>query len=397
MTIVHNVPYNWSPATGLWTAPGRGSLLGPSGPSAPATKLRSDLVYGTYVPGLTVIPGYDNGTVGLSDPAATFTDVYPGTTVDGYIYIDSIATVGASAANPIRNMRYWGKVKPRVTGNVYFENCDFLNRKPEDMYANNVSANGGCVENFGSNPPHLTFTDCRMYPKYWFDKGLSAYWGHPIQVGCHGGNYTGIRSEWRGCQDGHNYVGPNSASAAASAFCYLRGCWVHANFYLNAWTGPGSPASQDTHSDAFQWNTGSNFDLQYNYFGGHQDPAGYALNPGGYNSGDDCHNSANIIQQEQDSTATAHVGNVVCSNNWMAAGAATINANYKNGNLGADWKFENNKMARRGTGQFAGAGYYIYRHGSLQTQFNNNTIWDPLTGSMDGTGVAVPIVNYTGT
>lgn len=418
-TIIPGVPYTWSPATGLWTAPGRSSLTGPAGPAAPPPPpvvTRDSLVYGSYVPGLTTVSGYPYGVVGIVDPTVTWTDVYPASTVDGYIYIDSTATIGGTLANPIKNVRYWGKVKPRVTGNVYFSNCQFNNRRPEDMWMNSVGSNGGSIENFGANPPHLFLKDCLFDAKAWFDAGLSNFWGHPQQMGIHGSNHTLERCELRNMQDGFENVGPTTASAASAAYTQLIASWVHRNFYVKPWTvpvgygfpgeggpGPGVPASNDTHSDADQFNTGGNVEISFSNLGGRLDTVGY-LAANAYNSGDDCHNSAVIIQQEVDASTINHVGNVRIHDNWMSGGAATINANLKNGNTLSDCSFLRNKIARRGTGTWGGAGYYIYRNGGLAASLfgsgaDQNVIWDPdtTTGSINGTGIAVPIVNYPGT
>ena len=384
MTAIPNLRYVFDGSN--FIAPGRPFLPGPA--VVPVTGTNRDaLILGSYIPGMTV------DTVGLSDPNATWTDVFGDST--GYIYIDSVATAGDTVTNPIRDTRYWGKVKVRTTADAYFANCQFYNRLPEDMYAASVGSNGGCIENFGAAPPLVHLTDCLLDPKAWFDAGISAYWGHPVQVGIHGGNFIAKRTEFRNCQDGINYVGPNTDVSADAAQCLVQACWIHKNFYLKPWTGPGSPASQDTHSDAFQFNTGKNITIEYNLLGGQFDPVGYNASPA-YNSGDDCHNSGIMIQQEVSLANSNLVSNVLIQNNWLAGGAATVNANLKNGNTGADWVCQNNKIARRGTTEWAGPGYSIYRNGGLAMSFTGNVIWD-WNGAIDGTGVPAPIVNYPGT
>lgn len=385
--------------TPMWKRYGRGDIS-PSGTGGGGGGTSSDprdsLVYGSY------IPGWTPNTVGVrtanwsSGASITFTDVFGD--ANGEIYLDF------STPQVRTNVNYMGKVICRGATTFTFNNCRFAGQIPEQC----VTVNAGAIQNYGSSPPHLVFIDCTIDRQIWFDRGLSPYKGSPYQSGIHGGNFTMRRSDIKNCQDGVNFNGPNVLAAAIDHFVLIEASQIHKNYYKNGWfdqyapwngtvAGPGVPASRDTHSDAFQWNVGRNVTIRYSMLGGVSNAAAYALAPpNAYNAGDDSHNSALIIQQEAGTTDYMLVQNVLVEYNWLMAGAATLNMNYKNSNLGADWIFRFNKFAIRGTTAQAGAGYQIYKHGSLQSQLTGNVQWDP-AGSINGNGVAASIVNYPGT
>ena len=177
----------------------------------------------------------------------------------------------------------------------------------------------------------------------------------------------------------------------------MQACVFWKNYYLSNWSSTGIPlypASNDTHSDCFQFNTGRNITIKNNFFGGRRDMTGYNATPYGYNSGEDAHNSCIMIQQEAGTAVNQLVRNVMVDGNWFSGGAATLNIYYKNSNTGSDWTFKNNKIALRGSTQYAGSGYGIYLKSEMTPVLSNNVTWDPLTGSINGTGTATPVFTY---
>lgn len=364
----------------------------PPPPPPDPTNRRDALVVGTYIPGWTA------DTAGLLDPAA-ITSVREREDSTGYIYIDSVPPDGI-----IRNTLFKGKVKVRTAGGVedspgqiWFQNCLFANRPPEQV--NSVgNGNGGCIENFGANPPFLKLTDCKLDPQWWFDNGLSSLKGSPLQVGLHGGNAHLNRCELVNCQDGFQLVGASDATANANSSVTIENSWIHKAYYLKPWdstTGiPLYPASHDTHSDGIQFNTHRNVTVRYNMIGGIYDGTGYAATPA-YNSGDDCKNSCFEIAQEGGTLVTQEVKNLLIENNWLMGGAASFNLFYKNGNNGSTWTIRNNKIARRGSTQEAGNGYYIYVSSQIAAAaaITGNVIWDS-AGSINGTSTPATIFSY---
>ncbi len=376
---------------------GKNLKFGPT----PTGNPRDSLVYGTYVPGvLPTDAGYQSfmtaNTAGLLNPTGVTITRERGT--DGYIYIDTVPTGGV-----ISNTLFKGKVKVRTAGGgvgsagqVTFKNCKFVGRPPEQLNSSG-NANGGCVENFGTNPPHLIFIDCLFDNQWWYDNGLSSLKGSPLATGLHGGNADFYRCEIKNLQDCINYVGPNTDTPALAASCVVQGCVFWKNYYLSNWTSTGvgfAPSSDDTHSDSFQFNTGRNITIKHNFFGGRRDMTGYDALPNGYNSGTDAHNSCIMIQQEAGTAVNQLVRNVMIDGNWFSGGAATINIYYKNSNTGSDWTFKNNKIAQRGSTQYAGSGYVIYLKTPMTPVLSNNVSWDPLAGSINGTGTAAPVFTY---
>jgi len=101
-----------------------------------------------------------------------------------------------------------------------------------------------------------------------------------------------------------------------------------------------------------------------------------------------------MIQQEAGTAVNQLVRNVMVDGNWFSGGAATLNIYYKNSNTGYDWTFKNNKIALRGSTQYAGSGYGIYLKSEMTPVLSNNVTWDPLTGSINGTGTATPVFTY---
>jgi len=366
----------------LWQRTGRTDIGG--------SDSRASLVYGSYIPGWTAnTTGYRT-----NDPISGA--LITRTTQNGTSGVFT-PTVGATYTD----VDFWCKVACSNTGGggntITFNNCRFFNQQPEAMYAASVSANGGSIQNFGSDPCHIVLLDCTFDAKAWFNSTdgvhTSAYWGHPVQVGFHGGNFTAQRCEFVNAQDGVNYVGPTGSLAIAqAASCLFEANWVHANFYLNGWTGPGSPSDAQTHSDCFQFNTGGNITIRYNMLGGRVDTVGYLATPG-YNSGDDAHNSGIMIQQEVDTSAINHVGPVYIGYNWLGGGASTFNVFLKNSNTGSDWQIEYNKVMLRGTSAPGGSGYEIYSSIGIAVPYLGNVQWDP-AGSISGTGVAAGIVTH---
>lgn len=374
-----------------WKRYGRADIAAAG--STGGSSARDSLVLGSY------IPGYTTDSVGLINPGATFTSVNGD--ANGEIYIDTPGT--------FTDRKYWGKVICRGSSDFTFHNCVFYGQKPEVT----ITVNGGAIQNYGSNPPHVNLWDCVIDRQGWYDSTdgvhTSLYKGSPWSSGIHGGNFSAYRCDIVHCQDGVNYVGPSTLAAADAAFCLMQGCWIHANYYKNGWydqlapfngtepADPGVPTSRDSHSDVFQFNTGHNITLRYNLLGGTRDMANYLLTPpNGFNGGQDAHNSAIMIQQESDTSDSARVGNVLIEYNWLGGGAATINENYKLGNAGSDWTFQYNKLMLRGASAPGGSGYSIYKHGSCTSIYTGNVNWDP-AGSINGTGTAAPVALYPGT
>lgn len=366
-----------------YVALGRASL---PGPAPVVTPTRDQLVRGTY------IPGWTSDTAGLTSTPLTTTITGDS---NGLIFIDTVP------AQPYRNTLFKGKVKVRTAPGttVEFENCLFANRLPEQVNAEGTG-NGGCIENFGSNPPFLKLTDCLLDPQWWYDNGLTALKSSPLQVGIHGGNAKLNRCEIRHVQDGHELVGPTLQSAHDAATYTFSNGWIHAGAYFHPWPAgvPLAPASDDTHSDAAQGNTHANVLFEWSMLGGIRDLVGYNSTPA-YNSGDDFNNSAIIVAQESSNSANVAVYNWKADHCWLMGAKATVNFALKNGNTGSTWDLTFCKIARRGVSEPAGNGFYIYVANGMTCPFlapgaNTNVIWDPLTGSIDGTGVPAPIVRY---
>lgn len=382
VTPIPNVIYVYDRTN--YVAQGRTSLPGPPAPPPPSGNPRDLLVRGTYIPGWTA------DTAGLLSTPLT-------ATVNG----DSNGIININGGIPsdgvIRNTLFKGKIVPGLPFKL--SNCLLPNRQPEQVN-DEGTGNGGCLQNFGSNPPFVQLEDCLLDPQWWFDNGLSALKGSPLQVGIHGGNAKLNRCEIRHVQDGHELVGPTLQSAHDAATYTFSNGWIHAGAYFKPWPAgvPLAPASNDTHSDAAQGNTHANVLFEYSMLGGVRDLVGYNSTPA-YNSGDDFNNSAIIVAQETSSAANVAVYNWKADHCWLMGAKATVNFALKNSNTGSTWDLTFNKIARRGSTQPAGVGFYIYVANGMTCPFlapgaNTNTIWDPFTGSIDGTGVLAPIDRY---
>jgi hypothetical protein len=379
VTAIPGERYYYDDSDHTFREMGRPSLAGAPMPPPPSGNPRDSLVRGTYV------PGWAPDTVGVRDLGAM--DVVQGDS-------NGIVTINSAPSNGISNTLFKGKVVCTIP--TILKNCYLPNRQPEQVNTENTG-NGGCLQNFGSNTPLVQLTDCTLNPEWWFNNGLSALKGSPLQLGVHGSNVIMNRCEIVNLQDGFECVsGVTQAQHDSEQLKFLDG-QIHKAAYFNPWpTPPGplhAPASNDTHSDAVQFNTAANEEIGWSMIGGIYDGVGYAARPA-YNSGDDCHNSGFMLTQEGSTAANVAVTNIWIHDNWVSGGAASFNIFYKLGNTGSTWRVTDNKIARKGTGQPGGPGYYIYVSNAIQATITGNVIWDPITGSIDGTGVPAPIVRY---
>lgn len=372
----------YAATTSGWVAKGRELVT--------AAADRTGLVAGAYIPG--------PGTTGLINPGATFTDVYPSS---------GDAAINISTPGTRTNTRYFGRVVigQGVSG-IKFDNCVFVGADPLAIEAGG-SGLRGCIQNYGTNPPHFEVTNSVFNPQIWAtEKGRSATSrGFASVVGIHGGNFTMRWTEIVNCQDGINYLGPNAniPGAADDAFCLMEMNWLHRGYYINNWYGPddGQP-----HCDGFQTNSGKNITLRGNLIGGQRDVTGYLVWPGGYNAGDDFWNACLMFKQEVFSES-AYIENVLVEKNWFGGGSASINQTadpewtwastvYRDNWIlyrGSNW---GQKMRGNGTGTpgvrvdtARAGGYYVLRPSLFAGQFINTRIWMP-----DGSdGGLAPISN----
>lgn len=347
--------------------------------------------------------GRDGLVAGVDKPTAQTTGVHDGVELTP-VYPPAGQYVIALSPGTYENQMFWGQVRPQQSSNAneyVFRNCWFAGADFNwSNYDTNLTGLVFCGPSSSNLQSHLVFVDCTFNPKVWFD-------GHPLRpagwtpsaeaparqaqtAGVHGGNFELRRCEIVNAQDGVNYVGTNVSS------CLVELSWIHGNYFRNDWYGPSDGRC---HSDAFQFNVGSNVTLRGNILGGHRDMTGYRTWPGGYNSGDDAWNAAIMLKQERSNTTVDKIENVLIEKNWIYGGTAGINFPYNpsHPNTFSTTIIRDNRFGARGSGWRASAngpgtyetgqqdGWYIIRSTSLAASITGNII--------EGTGSAVPIQN----
>lgn len=368
-----------------WTGGGTGS--------------RDDLVPGTYVPGLTP------NTVGLVDPAAV-TNVIAGTIISPEVYPRYMV-----ASSYYENTRFECPVFTHWSSpaETTFYNCHFVGLNPQtaqelaDTLGTAALGNNDFASGFVNyRAMHMTFIDCTFDNGWWYDQGLSNRYSTLWSAAFHGGNFTWKRCDVKRFVDG---VGWAQGPCGIDAYTLIQDSWIHAGFYANnieAIPGKWDPQSgNNTHTDAFQVNTGRNCEIKYSYLGGTRLHSSQLVDvpylPGGF-TGDDYDNAAIMWQQERNDYGDA--GNVAYMNfhdNWFGGGIATVQAVVKNSNtLSNNCFVTNNKVLIRqaGWGQGNSAGYWFAQSTSgTGVVYSGNVQWDGTVANLNGNGVAVPIQN----
>lgn len=352
----------------------------PGRPPLPLTVNRD-----AYVPLNTLTPAADVGPYSVAD------------------WVERFPTSGNSITltpGTYSGVRYWGTVKASAPG-VTLDQCWVCGPDP-DSFSDIL----GCVQNYGSNPPQMVLKNTRIDPSPWVTVQGRAHL-NPYYLGIHGGNVTARRCEFVYIQDPWNWIGPSSATAAATQAHLLEMSWIHKGLYFNDVYPPndGQP-----HADGFQTNYGWNLTIRGNVIGGVRDVEGYNIwptdkdaNPLGGNTGDDFWNSALMLKQEAGMDPTIHViRDVLIEDNILGGGTATINHAYDSTrpntwgqnvivrrnrllDRGADWgvKMKGDGPGLPGYPYGTGSGYYILKAAELASVYSENTNYS--------TGAPVPV------
>ena len=270
---------------------------------------RSSLVPGSYKPNTPEV-------VGLIPGQPITNQVFPSPNPSSTIVL---------SASSYENTIFWGRTQYGNASGTDLSNCIMAGPDPADAGLLAAGLVVGNFQSFDSSTilrPKVTFTDCLFSNAPWRDNS----WGlgrplasgavrtpSPLSAGVHGGMVDLIRCEFTDIQDCVNYAAGNAGSS-----CLIEACYFHKTWYQNGWTGPGSPPSQDTHSDFFQFGRGKNIVVRHNLFGGYRDQAAYDITPpGGYNAGEDTFGAGFMCKQEAGYTAYDQIHNVEIRHNWI--------------------------------------------------------------------------------
>ena len=389
-------PRYWYDSTQTaWVAPGR--------PSLPAAPDRSQLVYGQYEAGPL--------NSGLVRPDATFAQFEQTDLVNNYININPTwceqqGIDFTSGVAKIKDCEFWGRVRPqRVAGpwshvEYDFENCLFRGGDPAG-----ITAQQGCIQNYGSNPPRFRLYDCKIDPSARPNYGTArGGWGNNWLGGIHGGNFELYRPEISHCQDGIGILGPTgSLEAAQNARHWIFGPYIHSNAYFGTpWTDPGAPSDQQPHCDGIQTSHGKNIKLIGGTIGGVRVPSDYAPWPipaGRVRQGKDPWNACLMLRQANYNNPIYDIENVEIRLNIFGGGTASINHYYdaSRPNAFRNTVVRDNRILRRGDdwgnlGPFGAGtsddrGFYIVRSPQFASIYQNanNTIYE--------TGQLAPVAN----
>lgn len=344
---------------------------------------RESLILGEYIPG--------EGTAGLIDPDATFTEVNAGP--NGYCDLTS--------TTPYVNMIFFGSVRPRVEG-VQLINCILAGGDPAL-----TTGGASCLQNYGSSPFLITMIDCLLSQEVWHTRRGRTTWRRAC-YGVDGCMFIARRCEVTHVEDGFHLTGPGAGDPWRNVGI-MEGNWVHYGQYSNALT---VPSDGQPHCDAIQFNTGKNWRIVGNMLGGQRVQSGYRVWPGGYNAGDDFWNACIMFKQEVSDTAPQTlIENVLIEKNFLCGGTASLNhaagatspqkfatsivRDNKIFTRGNDWGanrrasttagdpnvYQENPGPPTGTPR----GYYIIKQSSILAAYSNNTIYE--------TGAPAPIAN----
>jgi hypothetical protein len=339
---------------------------------------RSTLVAGAYIPGLTP------NTVGTL-AGTTFTEVTP--------------TTGVTITLPpgtYTAQRYWGNVTLSGSGTYNFVNCRFAGHDPSV----DPGAYNGMFLNL-SDTRTCTFTDCTFDGWEWnrvygtTQSVLRSYSstyvnmrGYVVSLGFKGRKSTFLRCEFVNLQDGIFVQGDDLV---------IQQCAIWKGQYMNG--GVGSSSDGATHVDGVQYAYGLRNEVAYSLIGGRRIFDAYAADPPTDNQGEDCFNSAFMIQCEVNDGRTIGAN---IHHNWIGGGAASMNLSLKYGDYLTGVSIANNRILRRPatvasngyrndhqTNAAGSPGYYIVKNTTTPT-ITGNVIWD-WNGSIAGTGTAVPV------
>lgn len=369
---VAGVGYVLNSLTQQWEAPGRTPL-----PAVVATD-RSELVSGTYIPGLTP------DTVGVRS-AIELVDVEAGP--DGIIRLDP---------GDYHGLRLWGQVRPSGPGVVRLFDCRTPGMDPRRLVGPDQF---GAVHNTETDR-FVEMYDCTALGSDWHTiRGVTVpitltstgetilATQSPFSAGLRGRNITAMRCEIADFQD---------LVAILGSGWHLLQNWIHRGWYAKG--GVGTSADGQTHTDVIQiyfTDVGAPAnEIRGNMLGGARNSDGYTgVAPGG-NLGEDCANSALMGQLE----ILGRAVDMVVDDNWIAGGAASINLNYKNGNDLSGLAVTNNRFLRwtpSGIPVRNDPGVaYIYTKTTLHPTLTGNVLWD-WDGPITGSGEPVPITTVS--
>lgn len=368
---------------------------------------RENLVAGTYVPGLK------DDTVGVPN-VSLITKVEVGTVqpTSSGAYTDFPRYV-VSGAPTITDTRFEAPVflGSTTTGDVTFKRCHFVGLNPQTVQAlYDAAGDTKAVREAASGfvnytARHATFIDCTFDNGWWYDQGKSNRISTLWSAALHGGNLSLVRSELTRFVDGINFAqGP----CGPEAYTLVDSSWIHGGFFANGIVPPPgaswvAQSGNNTHSDAFQFNTGRNVEIRYSLLGGARADFSERVSvpylPGG-STGDDYANSAIMWQQENNAYGAAGlVDNVDLHDNWMAGAVGTLQIVTKNGNTlpGATNKVRNNRFLRRELGWGTSAnspGYAIVKSSDTGVAFSGNVLWDGTDANRAGTGDVCPMAYW---
>lgn len=375
--------------SGQWY--GRG---GPPLEVQPAPRDALVALYGTYIPGTAqdaaLIQGVRTDSVGL------VTGLGELKVIEGTNGVYNITN--STPANIFENTLFLCTVsiQASLSSNRTFWNCWFAGNNPmylEERHFNGQgipAGMGSAVRNWSGR--HITFIDCTLDSRWWYDNDLSEYesWLHSASVS--GGHFTAERSILAGFTDGVNFTGAPGEAGSGNQYVKIIASRLGPNFFAYDIPMTYNPqALQYTHSDSFQWNTGANVEILHSYLGGPRLLSAKPLWPGGTQMRDSG-NSTCMFQQEDDDRFTLEqrwVTNVYVHHNWLAGGTSTININYSKGNTlpGPANRIEDNRVMQKIDG-FNDISYYIRYREEMETSVRGNVLWNP-QGSIYGTGTLV--------
>lgn len=353
---------------------------------------RDNLIYGTYVPGLTP------DTVGTTSTPTTITAV-----------TNTTQSIPASTTL-VENTRFRSSVSLAAgTSPITFRNCHFVGNNPQDSYASRQDAGVADIPGYGFvnfTGRHATFIDCTFDNGWWFDQGLSNRYSINSSFGIWGGNFTLIRCEMRRFTDLVNFAGrPNGDNGHV----LIEASWMHENYFATS-----SQEGGITHSDTFQFNTGHSVEIRNSYLGGNytQQTSTQATALGYITPG--ANNAVILIQQENDPesdnstprttwnwTPNWYVEDIYIHDNWFHGAAATINLNCVvpsntdlfnplAGTATDGVRIVRNKFAVRNTTNKSG--FQIRKTTSVTSYLADNVEWDP-AGSINGNGTVLTTGN----
>lgn len=293
VTPIDGVRYWYSEAVSAFVAPGR--------PNLPVQTSRDALVPGTYKPNNAAVVG-----------------LLPNQPITNAVYPPSGQTTITLSQPLYQDTIFWGQLRASTTATSELRNCIVAGPDPSTLTT--ITGNFQSFDSATVLRSHITFTDCLISSKPWQvdDLGRPLAAGatrgfSPFSVGLHGGQFTLNRCEVTDVQDCINYTVGNDGS-----HCLINQSWLHHTYYRNGWTDPGSPPSQDTHSDLFQFNRGKNIEVRFSVLGGYRNQAAYDIAPpGGYNGGDDSFGAAFMCKQEAGYTTYDQIHNVEIHHNWI--------------------------------------------------------------------------------